>query len=1135
MIVGINCLASKKLLAAPSQLRFPTWPVMSPPGVWTRAYKQTYLRGVSRESQTRPDITRFLLRNGSLSEVDLAAAQAISLQNHQPLIDVLLERNLVTAPDLLKAHSQVEQIPIERLNKYENQFSPELISLIPAQIARTFSLLPLEQDNGVLILAMKSYDRELVSMVEAITNLKVEARLVDARELDDRITQLYSPAGPHAWINAPCMTDLLMAMKTVTQSQLDNARKSPWLEGDRFGQHLVHMGLLDEVDLAEMLSLQTGIPYSLMEHAHFDSELMKLIPGELVQRHAMIPFYACGTDLWVAVADPMDADGLKTIELITGMRAWPIIAPRSAIVASGERFYGVKVHTLDPRLHKLVSDLVARGILNQSGATSVLNCYVKGQMSLDKAILEATPISETKVYKTLSELSNVPLINLQLQEATTHGFDPLGQPVVHNVVHDPVDETVARMINLETAQELGFLPVKIVNGRVLAAFANPFFEPVLPEVEALLGMPVQPYLVPRSMLDEATQRIYRRKNIGSYLLLAGVISRSQLNDALEFAQQTGVHLGQALINRGYVTQEQLYQFLAIQSNLPYFDLTNAEIDPETARLIDPEVSRAHGILPLSADEETLTLAMVDPLNNEAIQIAGALTGHTIQPVLVTDQDMETVLERLFKQEYLTRSISQLLERSPEDSAYRVLSRGQRIALLIFAILSVIWLALNASSYLIIINALFTIFYLAFTSYKFYLIYRALNYSLEVPVSDEEVKALNDRDLPVYTVLVPSYREALVLPAVLASLSKLDYPSTKLDIKVLMELDDQETIDAFYANNPAPHIHGIIVPSAQPKTKPKACNYGLIHARGDYVVIFDAEDLPEPGQLKRALIAFSKAPPEVVCIQAKLNYYNRNQNLLTRWFTVEYSMWFDLFLPGLDASGAPIPLGGTSNHFKKAALVECGAWDPYNVTEDADLGIRLYKRGYKTAIVDSTTFEEANSYLYNWIRQRSRWIKGYIQTWLVHMRHPVKLYKEIGPKAFLGFQFVVGGTFFTAILNPIYWLLTTLWFIAKWGFIESIYPGIIFYLGAICLLFGNFAFTYMNVAGAMRRNYYDMVKYALISPLYWGLMSVAGWRGFLQLINKPHFWEKTIHGLYSPEENNSESEENGTIKKIPDNA
>jgi hypothetical protein len=210
---------------------------------------------------------------------------------------------------------------------------------------------------------------------------------------------------------------------------------------------------------------------------------------------------------------------------------------------------------------------------------------------------------------------------------------------------------------------------------------------------------------------------------------------------------------------------------------------------------------------------------------------------------------------------------------------------------------------------------------------------------------------------------------------------------------------------------------VIVPDAQPKTKPKACNYALIQAEGKYVVIYDAEDRPDRDQLKKIVVAYSKAEERIVCIQCKLNYYNRDQNLLTQWFTIEYSSWFDLFMPGLDAADSPIPLGGTSNHLVSEKLIELGAWDSFNVTEDADLGVRLHKFGYKTAIVDSTTYEEANSDLYNWIRQRSRWVKGYIQTRLVHMRHPVRLGRQMGWRSWWSFQFVIAGTFFGFLLNP----------------------------------------------------------------------------------------------------------------------
>lgn len=247
------------------------------------------------------------------------------------------------------------------------------------------------------------------------------------------------------------------------------------------------------------------------------------------------------------------------------------------------------------------------------------------------------------------------------------------------------------------------------------------------------------------------------------------------------------------------------------------------------------------------------------------------------------------------------------------------------------------------------------------------------------------------------------------------------------------------------------------------------------------------------------------------MQCRLNFYNPEQNLLTRWFTSEYSMFFDLLLPGMQRSGVPIPLGGTSNHFHRGVLERLGAWDPYNVTEDADLGIRLHKLGLRTVVIDSTTYEEANPRVGNWIRQRSRWIKGYVHTWLVHMRHPIALWRALGWRGFWGFQFTIGGTGLTLLLNPVYWLLTTLWFGTHWGFIGELFPDPIFYLGGVALYLGNFLFVYVMVAGTLARGHHSLVRTVFLSPLYWALMSVAAWKGVLQLAYAPSYWEKTEHG------------------------
>ncbi|MGH7758203.1 MAG: glycosyltransferase family 2 protein, partial [Candidatus Dormibacteria bacterium] len=301
------------------------------------------------------------------------------------------------------------------------------------------------------------------------------------------------------------------------------------------------------------------------------------------------------------------------------------------------------------------------------------------------------------------------------------------------------------------------------------------------------------------------------------------------------------------------------------------------------------------------------------------------------------------------------------------------------------------------------------------------------------------------------------------------------------------------------------------------TKPKACNYGLTLASGDYAVIYDAEDIPDRDQLKQAVATFEAARPELACVQAKLNYYNWNQSWLTRLFTLEYSLWFDLILPGLQAVGAPIPLGGTSNHFRVRDLRAFGGWDPFNVTEDADLGMRLAEAGRTTAIMDSTTLEEANSKYWNWIRQRSRWMKGYIQTYLVHSRSGGRLG---GPLARLSFQLVIGSRVLAALLNPWLWGVTAAYFLNVGGvgtYIRSLWLPPVYYLGLTAFVLGNFLYIYYYMLGAAQRRHYELITSAFLSPLYWVLISFATYKALLEFLLRPFHWQKTTHGLHlSPE-------------------
>jgi cellulose synthase/poly-beta-1,6-N-acetylglucosamine synthase-like glycosyltransferase len=606
------------------------------------------------------------------------------------------------------------------------------------------------------------------------------------------------------------------------------------------------------------------------------------------------------------------------------------------------------------------------------------------------------------------------------------------------------------------------------------------------------------------------------RRIGELFLELELITDAQLADALTEQQRTGSRLGEILVASGAISEQELLAVIADHFSLQRVDLSGYKPDPEVTALIPEPLASRLRCVPLAADETTLYLAVADTLEDDTISMLAEHTHLELKELLATRNSIDDLVRDIYGKQYVHTAKLALRESDPDNSADRVLSTGQRYFFIGVTLFIALALVVFTQATLIALVALASAFYLASSLYKGRLIYRSLGGGAYIDVSDEEIAALDERDLPMYTILVPLYKEAAIVPRLMAGIGRLDYPKTKLDVRLLCEEDDPETPAAIRALAPPPHFKLVVVPDAQPKTKPKACNYGILQADGRYVVIFDAEDKPEPDQLKRAVIAFRKGEASVTCLQAKLNYFNTGQNLLTRWFSMEYSMHFDLLLPGLCAVKAPIPLGGTSNHFRTDRLIELGAWDPYNVTEDADLGIRLFKAGYTTSMIDSTTLEEANSDVGNWIRQRSRWIKGYYQTWLVHMRHPVRLCRQIGIGAFASFNLIVGGAFIF-LLNPVFWLLTLLFAVTQASFIQVLFPDFIFYIAAGSLLVGNFMFVFFNVAGTLQEGNFDLTRYALLSPIYWAMMSWAAWKGFVQLIYKPFYWEKTVHGLDESEE------------------
>ncbi|WP_298960029.1 glycosyltransferase family 2 protein [uncultured Methylobacterium sp.] len=373
-------------------------------------------------------------------------------------------------------------------------------------------------------------------------------------------------------------------------------------------------------------------------------------------------------------------------------------------------------------------------------------------------------------------------------------------------------------------------------------------------------------------------------------------------------------------------------------------------------------------------------------------------------------------------------------------------------------------------------------------------------------------ARDDAALPVYTVLVALHREAAVVPALLRALAALDYPAAKLDLTIVIEEDDAETAAALAAARDLARFEVVVAPPGLPRTKPRALNLALPLARGEYLVVYDAEDVPEPGQLRSAAAAFAAAPRRTACLQGRLVIDNTDDSWLTRCFTLEYAALFDVLGPALSAWRLPVPLGGTTTHFRTEVLRELHGWDAWNVTEDADLGMRLALAGYHVGDLPLATLEEAPSEIRPWLRQRTRWMKGFLQTAITHGRHPRDNLRRLGPLGLLCAASLILGTVLSALVYPV------LAACAAWRFLtlplDGSDPLAGFALGVSLVLFGaGFGAMLLPAAlGCIRRGWWRLLPWVAVLPLYYGLVGIAAWLGAVELVRAPARWNKTEHGL-----------------------
>jgi cellulose synthase/poly-beta-1,6-N-acetylglucosamine synthase-like glycosyltransferase len=596
--------------------------------------------------------------------------------------------------------------------------------------------------------------------------------------------------------------------------------------------------------------------------------------------------------------------------------------------------------------------------------------------------------------------------------------------------------------------------------------------------------------------------------------LRRVLAPSLLRAAERRGNELGIGGDQVLIRTGIIGEEAYLDRLAL-----HLDLTNetfSTVDRDTSPLLDRQIPDAarFGLIPIRQDGRLIwTLTPRGLASRTLCQLIGRYRHLKPHIRLTSTSHAQQFLMQQGGEAMERAATRQLSDKWPSMSAAPATANTSQwrsrftrcCGLLAFAIPPLVIAHEILSSFL-------AIWFLGFVAL------RVVCSLWPRPTLPEQPRLSDDR-LPVYSIIVALYREAASVAPLMRALDALDYPREKLDIILAIEPDDLQTRAAIARLGPMPHVRVLIVPAILPKTKPKALNCALPFAHGRFVAVFDAEDRPDPWQLRAALDAFHLHGTGTACAQASLRIDNLTHSLLSRMFAIEYAGQFDAFLPGMAQLGLPLPLGGSSNHFRTDILREVGGWDSHNVTEDADLGFRLARFGYRSVTFSSTTFEEAPIAFGGWLRQRTRWMKGWVQTWLVHMRRPWRLWQEAGPSAFFTLNLIVGGNVLTALAYPIliYAFLARLIvaamsgaplaFLAEWPAPLHLAAIVAGYLSTIVV-----GFIGLAKIGQLRRGWV-----LALTPLYWVCLSAAAWRAVWHYVKDPYHWEKTQHGVVTRHE------------------
>ena len=576
-----------------------------------------------------------------------------------------------------------------------------------------------------------------------------------------------------------------------------------------------------------------------------------------------------------------------------------------------------------------------------------------------------------------------------------------------------------------------------------------------------------------------------------------------LKEAACAAERIGVTAERILLAEGLMSSETYYRALARSLDLPYAERpVRPAPDAAIIRILDsglmPLVPNAQGWRFLAAPRGAILrrfLLLVQSCSPQQMPSVALTSPERLEALLRHDQRHAVVRSATHGLPDWDRTLSAKVGITPAQ-AFAIC-----VAALAFCVTA--WLSATAASL-----AIMGLFVGGFLSA---IILRLVATAASPGGSSRATERVQDRDLPVYSVIVPLFREARVVKRLVSALDRLDYPRAKLDILLVVEASDRGTLDAIDSLRLPARYRTVVAPPGRPRTKPRALNIALQFARGRYVVIFDAEDEPEPNQLRAAVGAFA-ADPSTACVQARLAIDNAGDGWLATLFAIEYAALFHVVNPGLAALDLPIPLGGTSNHFVVEVLRRINGWDAWNVTEDIDLGIRLARFGQRVRSLDSTTFEEAPNTVDAWLKQRRRWMKGWMVTVGTHSRAPARLWRELGTRKTLAVLAMLFGTILSSLLGPFCFAMVLVraltgnlfWTRSTWDYWCTAASAALLGLGLV-------AIVWPAVLGLKRRGLPGLAKSLVLYPAYIVLLSIASWQALFEVFGRPHVWAKTEHG------------------------